>query len=191
MNSINLKIVCAALVLPLTFGSSSFVDAQTVPDQYRVVPGQRLGRVFLGDSRVTVRRRLGAPAKTFTFANGFTSDLWRGSKRRDINRFHTLEVIYRRNVAVQIEATSPLFKTAQGLGIESSGEEWFQRYAEPTITFLRFPKRGNVRLQYHDWKDVGIAHELRSTDVEPQPETLIVHRRNVAVVPDVGGVVAR
>ena len=181
----------AALLLSFAFAPTTFALAQTVPDQYRVVPGQRLGRVFLGDSQKTVRRRLGAPAKTFKFANGFTSDLWRGSKRRDINRFNTLEVIYRRNVVVQIEATNPVFKTAQGLGLASSGEEWFDRYAEPQVTFLRFPKRGNVRLQYHDWKGAGIAQELRSTDVEPQPETLIVHRRNVAVVPDVGGVVAR
>jgi hypothetical protein len=170
---------------------ATVAKAQTVPDQYQVVPGQRLGRIFIGDSRATVTRRLGKPAKTFKLATELSSDLWRGSKRLDTAQSNTLEVIYRRGVVVQIETTNPVFKTKAGHNILSPGEEWNEFYNRPAISYFRYPKRGNLTYQYHDWKSDGLALELIETEDEPSPETLIVHRKGFRVIPDVGGLATR
>jgi len=86
----------------------------------RVVPGASIGRVSLGEAQGTIRRRLGAPSVSFKLNNGLNSDLWRAaSARRWDGQKHTFEVVYHRGVAIQIEATNPIFTTARGLGLRS------------------------------------------------------------------------
>lgn len=178
-----------ALLAPLLVPVTARAQSAPIPDQNQVVPGERIGRVFIGDSRAAVHRRIGKPTKVFKLMGGRTSELWRGSKRTDTDRPNTLEVIFERGAVIQIETTNTVFRTKSGLNVVSGGEEWFEALGlDPTISRRRYPKRANRTYQYHDWRRTGIALELIETEDEPSPETLIVHRRGFSVIPDVGGV---
>lgn len=168
------------------FPSSAW--AQTTPDNRRIVPGERIGRIFLGDSQAAVRRRLGVPSKTFNLGPGLTSEVWRGSRRPDTDGFYTLEVVYRRGVVRQIETTNPLFKTSSGFDIDDSLASWKARLGKPVVRAFVYPAKGEQLKQYHDWRSTGIAMELIQDGEEMLRETIIVHPRGVPVLPDRGGI---
>ena len=180
---------------------SSSARAQTTPDQHRIVPGERIGRVFLGDSQAVVRRRLGPSFKKFVLGSGLTSEVWRGARRPDNGGFYTLEVVYRRGVVRQIETTNPLFKTSSGLDINDSLASWKARLGKPVVRYFAFPKPGkkpdidDITKMYQSWKSSGIAMELVQPGVEVFDEnnippfvreTIIVHPRGASVIPDRG-----
>ncbi len=164
--------------------------AQTAPDNHQAQAGVRLGRVFIGDSRAAVGRRLGKPTRTFTLGRGLTSQLWRGKKPGDTGRLNTLEVVYRSGVVIQIEATSLVFKTPGGLSLSSARDEWEDAYGKPAQTDYYYDSSG-ARKRYLDWKRSGIALELLESGDgggEFTYQTLIVHRKGYSVIPDRGGV---
>ena len=171
-------------------------NVKAVEDNRLVEPGVRLGRVFLGDTRAAVQRRLGKPAKTFKLKNGLTSELWRGKTSDADGKTNTLEVVYRRGVAVQIEATSGVFETRKGLSTFSDIEKWTKSFGHRDGRRFRYANRTPRTQAYYDWVKSGVALETQffsahdEDDVE-EIRTLIVHRRGVKVVPDVGGVPLR
>ena len=172
-----------------------------VPSSLRVVPGERIGLISLGESQAAIRRRLGVPATSFKLNNGLSSDLWRSrSSRRWDGQLHTFEVVYRRGVAVQIEATNPHFRTAGGLGLNSSDAAWARAFG-PREESKQFRYTGAKKPQgYEDWVSRGFALEYvilpgdtggNDTNVDEgapvEMHTLIVHYRGVPVIPDPGG----
>lgn len=208
----------ASKIIALTIGGSCLVGATTAQAQRarpllaqapkvpartrakarvlntRVVPGVSLGRVALGDAQGVVRKRLGAPATSFKLNNGLSSDLWRAdaAKRWD-KQPHTFEVVYRRGVAIQIEATNTIFTTARGLGLKSSDAAWERAYGKRDES-KQFKYVGGKRDQgYDDWIASGFALEFQfltsdgAGDPPIQMHTLIVHYKGVPVIPDPGG----
>lgn len=170
--------------------------ARAVEDNRLVEPGVRIGRVFLGDTRAAVQRRLGKPAKTFKLKNGLSSELWRSKATDAGEKPNTLEVLYRRGVAVQIEATSGVFQTRKGLSTFSGIEDWTKSFGDRDGRKFRYANRTPRTQAYYDWVKSGVALETQffsahdENDVE-EIRTLIVHRRGAKVVPDVGGVPTR
>lgn len=176
-----------ALVALLPTAASAQIN-----DQNKIEPGVRIGRVYIGDSRTTVHRRLKKPDATFNLGPGLTSELWRGSLNTATGVPHRLEVVYRRGVVTQIETTNPLFRMKNGLNVSSDESTWWNVYGDPTQKVLNYPKR-NREYRYDDWKARGIAIEnyykgVSDGSVLSQPETLIVHRKGAPVIPDIGGV---
>lgn len=164
--------------------------AQDAPDNHQAQAGTRVGRVFIGDSRVAVGRRLGAPTKTFDLGHGLISQLWRGKKPGDTGNRNTLEVVYQNGLVRQIEATSLVFKTASGLSLSSSRADWEDKLGKPLVGTYDFDN-GNTK-RYLDWKSKGISLELIAAPDSDGPtnwtyQTLIVHKKGVPVVPDQGG----
>lgn len=163
-----------------------------------VVPGASLGRVALGDLQASVRRKLGAPVTSFKLNNGLTSDLWRAAaaKRWD-GQMHTFEVVYRRGVAIQIEATNTVFKTSRGLGLKSSDAKWERVYGRRDESDQYSYAKGKRPQGYDDWVSAGFALEYQilpedgdnngAGDAPVQMHTLIVHYKGVPVIPDPGG----
>lgn len=176
----------ATLTLPLA-ATAQTVFAQSVPDNNQVVPGARIGRVFLGDSRAAVRRRLGKPLKTFALPGGMSSELWRAKTTGAYSIRHALEVVYKSGVVTQIETTNPIFQTKSGLSIDDFESDWSKIYGKPVSRVLDYAKRGGITQIYYDWKRSGIALETRAQGEGEENITLIVHRKGVAVVPDPGG----
>lgn len=165
-------------------------NAQPTPDNRIVEPGVRIGRVFLGDTKAAVARRLGKPTKVFKLPGGFDSQLWRSNKEFAPGLRDTLEIVYRRGVVVQIEVTNPIFKTKNGLSISSLLANWRRKYGTATAQTRYYTDRSDQT--YYDWRRAGIAIE----SVLDNPggdtgefvfKTLIVHRKGFAVVPDPGG----
>ncbi len=179
----------AGALAALTLGAG----AQPTPDNHLAEPGVRVGRVFIGDSKAAVGRRLGAASRSFSFSHGLSSQVWRSKKRNDTGRPNTLEVVYQNGVVRQIEGTSLVWKTPDDVSLASSRSEWEDAYGKPLVSTYDFD--GGTRKRYLDWKAKGIAVELvsapREADDAPDNwtyQTLIVHRKGNAVLPDRGGV---
>lgn len=163
---------------------SPAVEAQPkpgpVPDNLRIEPGKRIGRVFIGDTPGAVRRRLGKPSRSFKLGAGSTSELWRSGK-------YTLEVVYKAGHVIQIEATNPAFETADGLGLHSTVKSWAAQMGEDdTQSLYTYPNK--PRMFYYDWKDQGLTLEA-TPDKKGRLHllTVIVHREGGSVIPDKGG----
>ena len=176
-----------ALVTLLPTAASAQIN-----DQNKIEPGVRIGRVYIGDSKTTVHRRLQKPDATFVLGPNLTSELWRGSLNTATGVPYRLEVVYRRGVVTQIETTNPIFRLTNGLNVSSDESTWWNVYGDPTQRVLNYPKK-NREYRYDDWKAQGIAVEnyykpAPGETVISQPETLIVHRKGTAVIPDLGGV---
>jgi hypothetical protein len=162
---------------------------------HTIVPGASIGLVSLGESQASVRRKLGVPVTSFTLNGGLTSDLWRSltAKRWD-GDLHTFEVVYRRGVAIQIEATNPVFTMARGLGLKSSDASWERAFGKRDESKQYKYDAAKKDQGYDDWIRAGFALEyqfLPSDGVGDPPiqmHTLIVHYKGVPVIPDPGGV---
>lgn len=162
--------------------------AQKAEDSHQVQAGTRIGRVFIGDTKGAVGRRLGKPTGTFTLGSGLTSQLWRGKTAGDLGTRNTLEVVFRGGIVSQIEATSLVFQTAGGLSLSSRRSRWENTYGTPTVSTYTYGS--GQRKRYLDWKSKGIAIELVRGDEQGADwtyQTLIVHKKAIPVVVDRGG----
>ena len=168
--------------------------AQNTPnDSYQAQAGLRLGRIFIGDTRAAVARRLGKPTSAFNLGRGLTSQVWRSRKLdADTGKHNTVEVVYRNGIVSQIEATSLVFKTPSKLSLTSSRVQWERVYGKPLVSTYDYNVNGRKR--YLDWKAKGMAVELVEDEDETRAndgwiyQTLIVHKRGVPVLVDVGGI---
>ncbi len=161
--------------------------AQNTDDSHQAQAGTRIGRVFIGDTKAAVGRRLGKPSRVFDLGHGLTSQLWRGKTAGDQGARNTLEVVYRSGIVTQIEATSLIFATPKGLSLSSPRSRWENTYGTPIVSTYDY---AHTRKRYIDWKVKGIALELVRGDEQGDDwtyQTLIVHKKGVSVVPDQGG----
>lgn len=129
---------------PLLFALSLLASAAFAGD-FVIVPGQRIGTVTLGMDHASVRTLLHAPSTTHQ-AHGLILDTWLSHRllttnptgERGLKRDH-LTVFFRRDHAVQIEVSSPRFKTKTGLSASSSVADFAQGY--PHFAEPHFPSR--------------------------------------------------
>ena len=179
------QILSTLLIAGLLGISHAPAQAQKTPDNLRVVPGERIGRVFLNDTNATVQRRLGKPAKTFDLGNGLSSQLWRSDESGN-----TIEVVYRKGRAVQIEATSAVFKTYSGYSTASSIGSWIKAFKENGRRSRYYYPKKDTEIGYLDYVGSGVAVECSGVgDVEGpgiDPITIIVHPKGKRVIPDIG-----
>ncbi len=178
------------LFLTATLGLVALgASAQSTPDNHIASPGERIGRVFVGDPRAAVGRRLGPATKSFDLGRGLSSQMWRSKRAGDTGGRNTLEVVYRNGVATQIEGTSLVWKTPSGLSLSSSRADWEDRLGTPSVSTYDY--EGGARKRYLDWRRAGVALELvqdgDSDSNEFTYQTLIVHRSGNTVIPDRGG----
>ena len=189
-----LRAVGCVLTLGLAGGASA--PAHATPDNLLVVPGQHLGRVFLGDSKTAVHRRLGAPQRTFKLAGGLTSELWRSKPNKSAEAedgeapaHYTLEVVYKSGVVTQIEASNPVFRTSGGLATDSTPKAWLATLGKAPATKYRYSGDKSDQ-KYYDWASKGVALELQGDEASGYYgyiNTVIVHCKGAKVVVDSGG----
>jgi hypothetical protein len=168
--------------------------AQKTDDSHQAQAGTRIGRVFIGDTRSAVGRRLGKPTRTLNLGQSLVSQIWRSKRVGDTGTYNTVEVVYRNGIVSQIEATSLVFKTPSGLSLTSPRASWERSYGTPSVSTYSFETGKYLRKRYLDWKSKGVALELveEGGDTEASPtswvyQTLIVHRKGAPVLVDVGG----
>ena len=164
-----------------------------------VVPGKSLGKISLGMSPAQVHKVLGKPDKTLRLSNGLLDDVYKAKKTRDrgADAFprtvrDTVEVLYKGGKAVQLEATSPTFRTRSGLCTLSPLSD-LDRIINPKrySTYGYGGDPGGALKYYLDGQNIGLAFESEtSQDVwfnDAPAHAIIVHRKGVPVIPDQGG----
>lgn len=169
--------------------------SSTVAEKWQIVAGKSIGRVKLGDSRATVRRRRGKPARTFVLSGGLTSDLWRSVGRTHDDTTEeddVLEVVYQRNLATQIEARGPSFRAQYGLSSRNYAPDWTRVFGPSRQSGYTYGTGDEQRSQmYYDWTKRGLAIETIGCLVDGEGDsatlTIIVHRVGARVVVDEGG----
>ena len=162
---------------------------------YLVVPGQSLGKLRLGQTPAQVHKIMGKPSQTFKLKNGLLDDLYlsKGTRKAEGQTIRDkVEILYRAGRAVQIEATSPSFKTANGLSTDST-----LRTLKNSLDPRKFytygfggDEPGGYLKYYVDSQKLGIAFEsYGAQDVwawQSGAATLIVHPKGKEVIPDQG-----
>jgi hypothetical protein len=114
------------------FGMSSCLGAGTSPSSL-IEPGLGVGQVRIGESREAIHSALGKPAAADAAMGGKLTEVWRsgpglGSKTN--GRKEELEIFFqgpgaggdqrKPTLVVQIRVTSPYFRTASGISVNSS-----------------------------------------------------------------------
>ena len=153
--------------------------APVVNKDFQVEPGFRIGKIELNMERPKVHTALGRPLNTYSIGD-VTFDLW-GSPKSD----NYVEVAFRGNKAVQIEASSPKFATAdKGMTTKSTLAELQKAYklnkqkhtdsdtesGEPQITYYYNDNTAGVSFLSLDDKKCHsvIVHKPGSEIITPQ-----------------------
>jgi hypothetical protein len=127
--------MCYVLRLGLVVALTAFVavDTNAQSDDRLIVPGQRIGNVSLGMSLAQLYAARGAPKKTLTIPSGDTQYVWD-------------DVLVWVNAGAQTvssaAALSPVYKTAEGIGVGSSDLEVRAKLGAPDCA----PRRGSMLL---------------------------------------------
>ncbi len=90
-----------------------------------IVPGKSIGLIRLGDSPARVRQVWGQPGKIVRPQTGY--EMWQYD--RILSTVHIQS-----NEVTQIQTSSPVFRTAHGIGPGSSREELLKAYGNPAWT---------------------------------------------------------
>ena len=114
------------------FGISACLGAGPSPGSL-IEPGLRVGQVRIGDSREAVHLALGKPAAQDAAMGGKLTEVWRsgpGLGNKANGRKEELAIFFQgpgaggnqreSTLVVQIRVTSPYFRTASGLSVNSS-----------------------------------------------------------------------
>jgi hypothetical protein len=160
------------------FGYSICLGASS-SGSHLIEPGVRVGQVRVGANLAAVHRALGKPAQQDAAMGGKLTEVWRSGRAlggKATARQEELEIRFqgpgaggdqsKPTVVVQIRVTSPYFKTASGISVNSSlaeikktyphsreDKEWAENL--PPISD-KSPKEGLVD------QDAGIAFEFQA-----------------------------
>lgn len=168
----------STLHLPSSFASPNG-NAGAVPEEYRVQPGKRIGKVGLGDVRSRIHALLGRPPRSRMRPDGLREDSWwtpPAEKRRSRPQPYT--ILFKGDRAVELEVSSPAFRTPGGFSIASPFGQLVRGFPNLWVSqFVLGDNDGTCALYYDDVAK-GIAFSWTGQDeVLPRtrPEAIIVH----------------
>ena len=188
------------LFLSLALGATVFAPPLLAQSPApTVVPGKSLGKVSLGMTPAQVHRLLGKPDKTLRLKNGLLDDVYKAKKTRvkvlgDFRQTvrDTVEVLYRRGRAVQLEATSPVFETASGLSTGSDVDALRASSFDWRLLVYSYETGDGYQNIYFWNPGRGLSFEFQYSQEnltgDTTPTTIIVHGKGKRVVADAGGV---
>ena len=134
-----------------TASAQTTKQARKIAQPFLIVPGWSIGKVQLGQKQEVVRQKMGQPAKSEmrpygTVVNNFQTfkverkilgtllvDIWlRALSPQDkkLSRSNVFKVMYQNGIVVQITTTLSGYKTAEGLSINSTQQEFSQQFGE-------------------------------------------------------------
>lgn len=148
---------------------------------FKIVPGRRIGKIELGASRQMVHKTLGQPSSTYRAPGGLTGEVWMASTGNDVR------LVYRGGRVIQIKVTSSSFSTPEGLTTNSSLAEVQKSYRSLVKTRHFVHGSGGGLIDYHDDVRRGIAFEFTAPDSETpnfKPYAIVVHRPAQRVMPE-------
>lgn len=142
-----------------------------------IIPGEGIGRVFLGQKLDEVHASIGVPKLSDAGMGGKLWEIWRSGpvfegKRQ--NGFEELEIYFTReqtdlggpSVVRQIRITSPFFRTLSGISIRSSFSEIITNFpnlrADEELTYALSGERNEKEIEMFVDQKRGIAFEFRN-----------------------------
>ena len=189
--------------------SLCFLAAAARAGDFKIVPGECLGDVVLGRTEKQIRAALGAPNTVVRLEGGLVREDWLSPRlapkayvEAGLYFKHDFVTVYfRRDRAVQAEASSPAFKTPDGLTRASHGQKFRDRYPGFQTTIpphVHNPAPNGCPavkhfVAYDDSTAKGIAWRYGvwgNMAPDPDLETLeivIVHERSQPVIVDPDG----
>lgn len=157
----------ARLLLPAALAACASAAS---PDTL-IVPGEGIGAVRLGQTPAEVRARMGEPTvSTAQTAHVPGNDAW-------LSGGHALGVQYRAGRVAEIDASSPRFRTADGITVRSRLPTIQQRYG-PLQTRTWTDTATGAKIVYHDAVQHGVAFARSAPDSpekSPSDNSVIVH----------------
>ncbi len=148
-------------------------------EDFVIVPGQRIGMITLGMSRAAVHTRLSTPS-TVRRVQGMVLDTWlsplplpKSAAEQGIYLKHDyLTIFFQQGHAVQIEVSSPRFRTAAGLSTNSpvrAFEKRYPRHYTPRFTdspfvfyyFTAGDETSPAPKHFVDYGEALVPHETR------------------------------
>ncbi len=177
---------------------STVVSTAAVAQTPNVIPGKSLGKIRIGDTPAQVHKSLGKPTATVRFKSGIIDDVYKSKQTRKNWRDEIVrdkvEVLYRAGRVIQIEATSPIFKTGNGIStnsttdtIQNSSFNWryfIYTYIGPEDSAANYfyftDLKQGLTIEFEGWQENLFRRS--------KPTTIIVHRPKTRVIPDAGGV---
>jgi len=195
----------AFLLFLLSFCATQIASA----GESRLVPGHQIGAAVLGMTRQQMRDTLGNPDETLRFDSGIVREDWlaktlapKSYVENGLYFKHDFVTAYFRNDhAIQIEVSSPTFKTADELSTASGARKFQERYLGYTRIYpphFRNPDPGGCPapkhfVTYEDAVASGIAWRYGAWGglaPDPDPsilELVIIHRPGEPVFVDPDG----
>ncbi len=176
-------VICAVLTpgAPLYGG-----QARVEPADYRIEPGKGIGKDSLGSTRSRVHTRLGQPTRSERSADGLREDTWRSASGAGQKvPQHAFTTLFTDDTAVQLEVSSPAFKTADGLSTATLFGELVKKLPKLWVSQFLMDDGDGTCVLYYDDVERGLAFSWSGHDeVLPgsKPEGVIVHARGSRVL---------
>jgi hypothetical protein len=146
--------------------SKPLVDEPAPDTAFRIVPGQRVGQISLGETAEKITSTLGQP-DSGDAAMGKALSFWYGKQNR---KQHFVAVFFIRGshngqenmFARQIRVNSPSFKTIERIGIGNNISTIRQHHSLQPIAYYLNPQQ--QRTYIFDDTAAGIAFEITTPD---------------------------
>jgi hypothetical protein len=165
-----------ALLLLWLFGLVS-AFGQRVETAATISPGERIGRIFLGQKLDEFHASIGAPKLSDAAMGGRLWEIWRSGPAFDgkqQNGSEELEIYFRPerpdlggpSVVRQIRVTSPFFRTLSGISIRSSFSEIIESLpnlrVDEELTYGLNEGRSEKEIEMFVDRSRGIGFEFRA-----------------------------
>lgn len=158
-----------------------------------IIPGEKIGKIYIGESRKAVVAEMGKADSTQSYSPNVLQDRWQAKEvKSNSDRGPAVtKVTYKDEVVIQIEVTSGLYSTYQGISTDDTFEEVRRQYPTLKVRAFNYAKGQDLSTYYHyDELKRGIAFKKSVASMitnDSQPDSIIVTRIGVGSLPDIGG----
>ena len=158
-----------------------------------VVPGEKIGKIYIGESRQGVIADMGKADSTQSYSPIVLQDRWQAKEVKSTSDRGpaVTKVTYKDGVVIQIEVTAGVYSTYQGISTDSTFEDVRRQYSSLKVRAFRYVKGQNSSTYYYyDDLKRGIAFKKSVASMitnDSQPDAIIVTRVGVGSLPDIGG----
>ncbi len=153
-----------------------------------IVPGRSFGRVKIGMTKEALVKVLGKPNTEAQLDGDVTESIWYGVGRSTdgIRKTDFVAAYFFHDAVVQVDGSTPRFKTKGGLTTAKPWTEFSDSYPSPTPRKRIYPMDDDQPRMLHfamDAADVGfgwVQVQYEAKDAKPQPDSpvdmIVVHR---------------
>lgn len=184
MRSITSVLVCLVMA-----AAAVNAAAQSAGSNNRIVAGQSVGRIKLGDPSREIVKIYGQPTNIFNRSTGIKEYVWNFTKPEDYAPYDEIRLIFASDRVIQIKVTSPQYSLPGGYAPGTTLAQVLQKYKNLKKNVYIVLNETGSGYQAHFYDDVkaGVAFMVGAQDSFDHGAPLsaiYVHRPNKPVMPD-------